>query len=117
MIDWPRLVREMSLQTTRCSPYYVEAIMDAETNAELLCCRILADLPASLIHRLTQAIGRHVPVRPPSVRFELASTILEWPIVPRLGSASSAKASPDDTASTSSTVPKNSPSQERTARR
>jgi hypothetical protein len=70
------------------SCYYERAVTDAETGEEVLQLRILGDLPASLIQRLTLELGEQVPVDMARVRFDHGSTILEWPILKRTGSVS-----------------------------
>lgn len=82
------------------SCYYERAVTDAETGEQVLQLRILGDLPASLIHSFTLELGRQVPVDMARVRFDHGSTILEWPILTKIGSGSLPALSPSKPKST-----------------
>ncbi len=76
----PNTISDACFKLIGLEPYYMEEVTDAVTGQKVLQCRIRADLPASLIHKLTLVIGKQFPVEPPSIRFGHSSTILEWSI-------------------------------------
>jgi len=73
-------------------PYFQAIIADAKIGEEHLEARVTADLQASQIQRLTEALSNFVPVGQPTIGFTSGTwiaTVIRWPIPMIRSSASS----------------------------